>query len=196
MILNIMHPCLNAQVDAAVTEHQLCAEWSVTGMASQMPDRGAITKSAAAAESAPLRAVSGAETDATAARATGSNRREDRWDTEDDWDDTKGSSWAGGAVGRVGGGDAGSVRLVVGVLTRGRNRARRDAVRQTWGADPRWVPHNGWRRTPVLATTTRAERRGACEPMLVQPRVDAVHRLFARAVSQGRSSPCLVIAPQ
>jgi hypothetical protein len=29
------------------------------------------------------------------------------------------------------------VRLVVGVLTGGRNRARRDAVRDTWGADPR-----------------------------------------------------------
>jgi len=128
--------CLNAQVDAAAAENQLCAEWSVTGMSSQTPDRGA-GNSAASAESAPLRATSGAETDVTAALAAGSGRQEEHWDAEDDRDDTKGSSWGGGAASTVGGGDAGSVRLVVGVLTRGRHRARRDAVRQTWGADPR-----------------------------------------------------------
>lgn len=33
--------------------------------------------------------------------------------------------------------EAGEVRLVVGVLTAAGNVARRDAVRETWGADPR-----------------------------------------------------------
>ena len=108
----------------------------MTGMSSQTPDRGA-RKSAAAAESAPLLAVSGAEADATAAVAAGSGRREEEWDAEDDRDDTVGLSSAGGAVSTVGSRNAGSVRLVVGVLTGARNWARRDAVRQTWGADPR-----------------------------------------------------------
>lgn len=31
------------------------------------------------------------------------------------------------------------VRLVVGVLTAAGNAARRDAIRETWGADPRYV---------------------------------------------------------
>ena len=104
-------------------------------MSSQMPGKSG--SGSATADTAPLRAASGAETDAARAMTTGSDRQEEPWAGEDDRTDADGSSSAGDPASRVGGRDAGSVRLVVGVLTGGRNRARRDAVRQTWGADAR-----------------------------------------------------------
>lgn len=48
-----------------------------------------------------------------------------------------------GAGGAGGNGTGGDVRLFVGVLTAGRNVERRQAIRETWGSDPRlhrWAP--------------------------------------------------------
>ncbi len=57
----------DAQVDAAATEDQLCAAWSVTDISSRMPRTSGGGSAAAAAA-----ALSSAETDAAAAMTAGS----------------------------------------------------------------------------------------------------------------------------
>ena len=126
------------QVDAAITEDRDCSRWATADITSRF---SAVRRDQAAAiDAGPLRAAVAAEADA----ATDPDAAVDM---EDGLSATKlaaeelhvhGSrADVDGTAVSVGSSVSGSVRLVVGVLTGGRNRARRDAVRHTWGADPR-----------------------------------------------------------
>ena len=103
--------------------------------------RGGVQRSrTAAVDAGPQRVATGTAADA-ATDLESAVQAENSWSTTEHPADNPAVSAAGADAASdafsVRGDPGGSVRLVVGVLTGGRNRARRDAVRQTWGADPR-----------------------------------------------------------
>ena len=126
------------QVDAAVAEDRDCVQWAVTAVSSQLRANSRDSQTAALTTATHSAVSSSAKTDAAAASVTRPSPEDER-DTGGYQADDEASLEASDVAGRISGGDVSSVRLLVGVLTGGRNRARRDAVRQTWGADPRCV---------------------------------------------------------
>ena len=69
---------------------------------------------------------------------------------------------------RVGGNASADVRLFVGVLTAGKNVERRQAIRETWGADPRlhrWAAHLSVLSWHAFGTLSESSRILVLEPV-------------------------------